>query len=38
MFVLDPDTAIRIAQSISNDRIREAGIARRTRLARRTKD
>lgn len=37
MFVIDPNTAIRIAQTISDDRIREAGIEHRSRLARRKK-
>ncbi len=34
MFVIDPSTAIRLAETISNDRIREAGAERRARLAR----
>lgn len=34
MFVIDPNTAIRLAETITNDRIREASAARRVRLVR----
>ena len=36
MFIIDPDTAIRLARTIEADRLREAGQARRTRLLRRS--
>lgn len=34
MFVIDPNTAIRLAETISNDRIREASAVRRALLVR----
>ncbi|MCO5175803.1 MAG: hypothetical protein M9890_02370 [Thermomicrobiales bacterium] len=36
MFVIDPDTAIRLAKTIEADRQREANRAQRTRLLRRS--